>query len=138
MNQQMDVRWKQRFANYQKALSQLERFPARNMLNEFEIQGLIKAFEYTFELAWKTLQDFLEEIAAYPDIKGPRPVIMKAFQDGYLTHGESWMSMLKDRNRTVHTYDQATASEIADAITKEYMPLFAALNKKLEGFLQKK
>lgn len=53
-----DIRWKQRFHNYEKAFSQLSRFMEKENLNEMEEQGLIQAFEYTFELAWKTLQDF--------------------------------------------------------------------------------
>ncbi len=70
----MDVRWVQRFSNLIKAYTQLERFLKEKELNELENQGLIKAFEYTFELSWKTLQDLLVE-NGYKEIKGPKPVI---------------------------------------------------------------
>lgn len=129
-----DIRWIQRFTNYQKALAQLTRFMQKNELNEMEEQGLIQSFEYTFELAWKTLQDFLEEQGGYLDIKGPRPVLMRAFQDGYLTNGEKWMEMLKDRNRTVHSYDEDIAHQISKAIILDYYKLFIELNERLSKF----
>jgi hypothetical protein len=55
-----DIRWEQRFSNFRKALSQLTRFIEKGDLSELEQQGLIKAFEYTFELAWNTMKDYLE------------------------------------------------------------------------------
>lgn len=124
-----DTRWIQRYGNYKKALAQLERFLEKQVLNEMEEQGLIQAFEYTFELAWKTLQDFLEETSGYPEIRGPRPTITHAFNDGLISNGEKWMEMLKDRNRTVHTYDENIAREIAQAIRHEYIHLFTELNR---------
>lgn len=127
-----DIRWMQRFQNYQKALAQLSRFMEKKALNEMEEQGLIQAFEYTFELAWKTLQDFLEETSGYLNIKGPRPVIMQAFQDGYITNGEKWMEMLLDRNRTTHTYNEKIAHEIIKAIKNDYFDLFIHLKDKLQ------
>lgn len=127
-----DIRWIQRFYNFRKAFAQLSRFMEKKGLNEMEEQGLIQSFEYTFELAWKTLQDLLEEKAGYIDIKGPRPVLMQAFKDGYLTNGEKWMEMLKDRNRTVHTYDEEIAREIIAAITQDYYGLLTNLDQKLE------
>jgi nucleotidyltransferase substrate binding protein (TIGR01987 family) len=104
----MDIRWQQRFKNFNKTLSQLERFLQQGELNEMETQGLIKAFEYTFELSWKTLQDILKE-KGYIDIVGPRPVIEQSFQDGYITDGKDWLLMLKSRNLTSHSYDEQTA-----------------------------
>ena len=130
-NKMTDTRWIQRFHNYQKALSQLSRFMKQKVLNEMEEQGLIQSFEYTFELAWKTLQDILEEKGGYTDVKGPRPVLMRAFQDGYLKNGEKWMEMLLDRNRTVHTYDEQIAHQISKAITDDYFTLFIDLEVRL-------
>jgi nucleotidyltransferase substrate binding protein (TIGR01987 family) len=130
-----DIRWEQRFHNFNKALSQLSRFMEKSELSEMEEQGLIQAFEYTFELACKTLQDFLEERSGYLEIKGPRPVIMKAFQDGFIVNGEKWMEMLNDRNRTVHTYDEKIAHEISTAIRHNYHSLFLELNSKLQQLL---
>lgn len=53
---QNDIRWKQRFYNYQKALVQLTKFIKKGELNELEEQGIIKAFEYTYELAWNVIK----------------------------------------------------------------------------------
>ena len=127
-----DIRWIQRYSNYQKALAQLERFLEKQELNEMEEQGLIQAFEYTFELAWKTLQDFLEESSGYSEIRGPRPTITHSFSDGLISNGEKWMEMLKDRNRSVHTYDENIAHEIAQAIRHEYIHLFTDLNRSFQ------
>lgn len=126
-----DIRWLQRFHNFKKAFAQLSRFMEKSNLNEMEEQGLIQSFEYTFELAWKTLQDFLEEIGGYQGIKGPKPVIMRAFPDDYITDGEKWMEMLKDHNRTVYTYDEGIAREITSAIILDYYRLFSLLDQRL-------
>src|SRR5664280_638046 len=82
-----DIRWPQRFLSLKKAFNQLERFIAEKELNEMEEQGLIKAFEYTYELSWKTLQDLLKE-KGYNDILGPKPVIEQSFQNGYIIKGK--------------------------------------------------
>ena len=73
-----DIRWKQRFANYKKATTQLEEFIEKGELNKFEVQGLIQCFEYTFELAWKTMKDYLEQEGF--EVKSPRGTIQTAFQ----------------------------------------------------------
>ena len=126
-----DIRWQQRFANFNKALKQLERFVKEDDLNEMEEQGLIKAFEYTYELAWKTLQDLLKE-KGYKGVIGPKPVISQSFQDGYIADGEGWNLMHISRNRTSHTYDEETAEEIIKEIKNSYVLLFKDLQIKLE------
>ena len=126
-----DIRWQQRFYNFNKAFKQLERFNEVESLNEMEQQGLIKAFEYTFELAWKTLQDLLK-VKGYIDIVGPRPVIEQSFQDGYISDGNGWMRMHKSRNLTSHTYDEQTAEEIIENIRNEYYDLLRNLILRLE------
>jgi nucleotidyltransferase substrate binding protein (TIGR01987 family) len=125
-----EVRWEQRFVNFKKALTQLNKFIAKGELNELEEQGLIKAFEYTYELAWKTLQDFLRD-KGYSEIAGPKPVIEQAFQDGYID-GFAWVRMHKSRNLTIHTYNEETADEIAKAIKNEYVNLLNDLARRLE------
>lgn len=127
-----DIRWQQRFNNFDKAFNQLERFKEVVNLNELEKQGLIKAFEYTFELSWKTLQDLLKD-KGYIDIVGPRPVIEQSFQDGYIADGNGWMRMHKSRNLTSHTYDEQTAEEIITSIRKEYYYLLRDLRLRLEN-----
>jgi nucleotidyltransferase substrate binding protein (TIGR01987 family) len=131
-NENKGIRWLQRYANFSKAFEQLSRFIDKGELNEFEEQGLIKAFEYTYELSWKTLQDLLYE-KGYQDIAGPKPVIQQSFQDGYIQYGEGWMKMHNSRNLTSHSYNEETAHEIATAIVQEYFELFRELNEKLKA-----
>jgi nucleotidyltransferase substrate binding protein (TIGR01987 family) len=109
----------------------LERFIAEEELNEMEEQGLIKAFEYTYELSWKTLQDLLKE-KGYNDILGPKPVIEQSFQDGYIIKGKEWLKMHSSRNLTTHSYDKETADEIVLQIRENYFGLFKELQIKLE------
>lgn len=130
MQENSDIRWQQRFVNFNKAFYQLERFIQQPNLNEMEEQGLIKAFEYTYELSWKTLQDFLKE-KGYVNIIGPRPVIEQSFQDGYILDGKGWMRMHISRNLTSHTYDEETAKEIIQNIREEFYSLFKYLQQRL-------
>ncbi|MBP7463999.1 MAG: nucleotidyltransferase substrate binding protein [Bacteroidales bacterium] len=131
-----DIRWTQRFDNYKKAFLQLEKYVRADTLNELEKQGVIKAFEYTFELGWKTLQDLLKE-KGYQDIVGPKPVIEQSFQDGYITDGNSWLRMQKSRNLTSHTYDEAMAEQIVNNIRNEYYLQFKMLTEVFDSELRK-
>ncbi|MCF8308941.1 MAG: nucleotidyltransferase substrate binding protein [Bacteroidales bacterium] len=121
-----DIRWQQRYNNFKKAFDQLQRFLNAESLNEMEKQGLIKAFEYTYELAWKTLNDLLKD-KGYEDVIGPKPTIQQGFQSGYISDGKAWMQMHKSRNLTSHTYEEATAEDIIENIRQEYFALFEHL-----------
>jgi len=126
-----DIRWKQRFENYKKAMGRLQQFIDKGELSVLEEQGIIKAFEYTFELAWNMLKDFLE-YSGQTELYGSRDVIRKAFNLGLIEDGENWMDMLKSRNRTSHTYNEETAREISDAVKRIYYELFKQLQAKME------
>lgn len=128
---QKDIRWKQRFSNYRKAFLQLERFSAKKTLNELEEQGLIQAFEYTYELAWKTLQDFFKD-RGYQETVGPRLVIELAISTGVVKNGDVWMRIFKHRNLSTHTYDEKTAQELIMSIRAEYVSAFKQLVDLLE------
>ncbi len=125
-----DIRWQQRLANYEKALSQLQKFVDKGELSELEEQGLVKSFEYTYELAWNTIKDFLE-YQGETEIYGSRDTIRKAFSLGLIEDGEGWMDMLASRNKTSHTYNEETAAEICRAILVHYHPLFIKLQDRL-------
>ena len=114
-----DIRSKQRFENFKKALKQYESAAIPN-LSQLETEGLIQRFEYTFELAWKCLQDLLGE-RGYKDIRGPRPVIEQSFQDGIIQDGVLWFAMLKARNETTHIYDEKTLHEIAKNVLGPFL-----------------
>jgi len=125
-----DIRWQQRFANYCKALEQLELFFEPPALNAREQQGLIKAFEYTYELAWNTLRDLLRA-QGNSSLLGSRDTLREAFRLELITDGESWMLMIQDRNLTSHTYNRSTADDIAANIKSRYLACFQQLRKRL-------
>jgi nucleotidyltransferase substrate binding protein (TIGR01987 family) len=130
-----DIRWQQRFSNYRKALAQLETFFQPPALNEREQQGLIKAFETTFELAWNTLRDLLRS-QGDATLLGSRDTLREAFRLGLVDNGEAWMLMIQDRNLTSHTYNRSTADAIAANISELYLACFQQLNRRLEQRLQ--
>jgi nucleotidyltransferase substrate binding protein (TIGR01987 family) len=128
-----DIRWLQRFSNFRKVAQQLDDAIALGRsreLSKLEKQGVIQAFEYTYELAWNTLKDYLRW-QGNSDITGSRDTIREAFSVGLIDDGESWMRMLADRNRTSHTYNEETAEQILAAIDGCYHGLFTSLRKRM-------
>ncbi len=126
-----DIRWKQRFQNYAKAVGQLTKFLEKGELNELEAQGLVQCFEYTYELAWNTIKDFFEA-QGETDILGSRDAFRLAFRRGLIENGDTWMEMIKSRQRTSHTYDEATVEAITLAIRTAYAEEFRRLKSHLE------
>lgn len=132
-----DIRWKQRFSNYQKAfgkLSEVVENSTLEQLSDLEKEGLIQRFEYTHELAWKVMKDNLE-YQGITGINGSRDAIREAFQNELIEEGESWMDTIKSRNKTFHLYNEDTTAEIAESIINVYYKLFLDLNKRMENFL---
>lgn len=130
-----DIRWLQRFANYQRALAQLTRAVAlaqERPLSELERQGLIQAFEFVFELAWNLLKDYFL-YQGDPGITGSRDAIRTAFKQGLLEDGEGWMEMIKSRNQTAHTYNESIAIEIAERILTRFQSLFLQLESRMQA-----
>jgi len=126
-----DVRWQQRFSNYCRALEQLEGFFEPPELNAREEQGLIKAFEYTFELAWNSLRDLLKS-EGNADLVGSRDTLREAYRVGLISDGTTWMAMIQDRNLTSHTYNRTTAIQIATNIREGYLECFRQLRATLQ------
>ena len=130
-----DIRWQQRFQNFERALQQLGRavdLSHRRDLSELEKQGLIKAFEFTHELAWNVMKDYF----AYQgdaSIMGSRDATREAFQKNLVKDGEGWMEMIQSRNRTSHTYNQDVADEIVGKVITLYHDLFLAFDKRMQG-----
>ena len=128
-----DLRWRQRLSNYLRAISELEEavvLSRSRQLSKLEIQGLIQCFEYTFELAWQTLKDLLENRGQTGFI-GSRDVFRQSFKLGLISEGEVWMEMIKSRNLTSHLYDQGTANGVAELIVNSYLPKFIQLRQTL-------
>jgi nucleotidyltransferase substrate binding protein (TIGR01987 family) len=128
-----DIRWQQRFENYCRALEQLELFFVPPELNLREQQGLVKAFEYTFELGWNTLRDLLRSRGNSAVLLGSRDAIREAFSAGLLCDGPVWMEMVRDRNLTSHVYNRSTAEAITSNISCRYLPAFQGLREQLRA-----
>ncbi|NLW24459.1 MAG: nucleotidyltransferase [Clostridia bacterium] len=126
---EQDTRWKQRFANFQKATNQLTEFINKGELNKFEVQGLIQCFEYTFELAWKTMKDYLEYQGFI--VKSPRQTIKTAFQVELIKDGHIWIDALEKGKLMAHTYDEQIAKEVELLIREKYYKVIKDLCLKL-------
>ena len=116
-----DIRWKQRFQNYEKAFKRLSRAievvksaPDDDLLQS----GLVQTYEYTFELAWKTLKDYLT-LEGF-EVRSPRETIRQGFQSGYIMNGEDWLQALADRNLTTHIYDDEIIIRVLNGISERY------------------
>nr|VFJ70128.1 MAG: nucleotidyltransferase substrate binding protein, HI0074 family [Candidatus Kentron sp. FM]VFJ70497.1 MAG: nucleotidyltransferase substrate binding protein, HI0074 family [Candidatus Kentron sp. FM]VFK14752.1 MAG: nucleotidyltransferase substrate binding protein, HI0074 family [Candidatus Kentron sp. FM] len=130
----MDIRWKQRFDNYRLALGRLSDAVALGMqrpLSDLERQGLIKAFEFTHELAWNVMKDYFE-YQGNTNITGSRDAFREAFRRGLITDGQSWMETIASRNRSSHTYDEQTASRLAQMISNRYLALFQRFEDRMK------
>lgn len=115
-----DIRWKQRFQNLEKAFLFLEKGTKQKSLSELEAAGLIQSFEFTFELAWKTLKDYLTQQAFI--VQSPRDTIKKAFETGYLQDGHIWIEMLEQRNLLTYVYNEEQAKAASELICNTYFP----------------
>lgn len=123
-----EIRWEQRFVNFEKAFIQLKDAVNRyESLDDLSKEGLIKRFEYTFELAWKTLKDYLEANGVIS--RFPREVLKNSFQAELLNNGEIWIDMLEKRNLLAHTYNEENFNNALDTILKSYYPEIQELYK---------
>lgn len=121
-----DVRWRQRFDQFDKSFALLESAMTIGKMTVIERAGLIQFFEMAFEQSWKLLKDFQE--AEGFTIASPRQAIKQAFQSGLVTDGHAWISALEDRNLTTHTYNEQTADLVEQKIRNDYFPLLKSLH----------
>lgn len=127
-----DIRWKQRFDNFQRALHQLTRavqLRQQRPLSDLEQQGLIQGFEFTHELAWNVLKDYLE-MEGIQGLVGSRSTVREAFKRGLVDDGEVWMDMIEKRNLSSHTYNESVANALAAAIVDRYYAAFLELQRR--------
>jgi nucleotidyltransferase substrate binding protein (TIGR01987 family) len=127
-----DIRWQQRFSQFEKSYKLFQTALAIEQPSEVERAGLIQFFEITFELGWKLLKDF-QEAEGYT-ITSPRNAIKQAFQNSLITQGKYWLQALNDRNLTTHTYNETTARQVENDIRSLYAPFLQELH---ESFLPK-
>lgn len=135
INMEQDIRWLQRYDSYHRANKRIlditESEKRADDLSELEMEGLIQRFEYTFELAWKTLQDLMK-YKGYEFVQGPNGTLQMAFEDGVISNHDGWRRMAKARITTSHTYNEGDAIEIVRKIYDEYSHLLKQLDDKLE------
>ncbi len=130
-----DIRWHQRLNNFKAAFNELQdavKLNEQRPLSKLEEQGLIQAFEYTYELSWNTIKDFYKA-QGETDIQGSRDAIRLAFRRELIQQGEVWMEMIKSRTLTSHTYNRETARLIVNQILNDYFVEIKSLLSTLEN-----
>lgn len=120
-----DIRWKQRFENFERALNVLNRTLLINSPSEAEKGGIIQFFEISFELAWKVLKDYIENNGEI--VKSPRETLRKAYDTELIENGKAWLDGLDDRNLSTHAYDEVQINQIITRIRNIYHPELNAL-----------
>lgn len=134
-----DIRWQQRLHSFNDALSHLTEaidIQQQRPLSHLEKQGFVKAFEFTHELAWKVIKDYFA-YQGTTSIMGSRDATREAFQNNLISGGDSWMEMIKTRNKAVHTYEETILNEVIEKTTKVYHPLYLEFQSKMQT-LEKK
>ena len=129
------IRWQQRWQNFDRAFDVLTRGLAIKSPSEFELRGIVQIFQFTFELAWKTMKDYLEGEGI--EATSPRDVLKQAFHYSYIDQGETWLTMLQQRNLLAHTYDEKMLHQAIDLIRKQYYQHLSLLYTFLSGKLDK-
>ena len=130
-----DIRWKQRFQNYKKALATMKNaveLTASRELSDLEKQGIIQGFEFTFEPAWNVMKDYLEE-QGISGIIGSKNAVRQAFNMNLIEDGQVWMDMIQDRNLASHSYDEETAKDLVVVIINSYYNQFMAFAEKMNS-----
>jgi nucleotidyltransferase substrate binding protein (TIGR01987 family) len=131
-----DIRWIQRFANFSKALNQLDKFMEKSeSLNELEEQGLIQSFEYNFERALNLIKDYYE-FQGETAIQRSRDAFRLAYRRELIEDGEGWMNMIESRTKTTHTYNKEMADEIVATILNQYYGLFKKLHLTMDEIIK--
>lgn len=133
---EQDIRWKQRFSNFEKAFAQLSDAIKLHGNNPISIikEGVIQRFEFTHELAWKIMKDYLE-YEGIQNITGSRSAVKEAYNKGLIAQGQVWMDMIESRNKTFHTYDEAILDSEFMKILTDYHPAFQLFYTKMKSLL---
>lgn len=131
-----DIRWKQRFQNFDRAFVLLREVFDSGIgnLSQLEKEGLSHRFEFAYELAWKTLKDYLEESGIVVNPATPRNVIKEAFSARILDDGQVWIDMMLHRNLLSHTYDGKVFEKVIETVGQRYL---SALDRLHIWFLEK-
>ncbi|WP_366843488.1 HI0074 family nucleotidyltransferase substrate-binding subunit [Clostridium sp.] len=98
--------------------------------NELLRYGLIQRFEFTFELAWKTLKEVFKD-EGLMELNSPKSVLKEAFSSGLIENEKLWINMLKDRNFTLYMYSESISMEISENIKDKYVDTLNKLKDKI-------
>ena len=130
-----ELRWQQRFVNFDKAYRNFIQIADHDIeeLSDLEKEGFVQRFEYTLELAWKTLKDYLLEQGF--DLASPKEVFRQAFQNEIITDGEIWMEALNRRNLSSHTYNAQVLEQTLTFLREEFYPVIVKMHAYLENEL---
>jgi len=126
-----EIRWKQRFQNFEKSLNYLEHAMQIHNPDIIQKAGLIQFFEIGFELSWNVMKEYMEE-QGFLELRSPRDTIKKAFEIQLITDGHAWLQTLQNRNLTSHTYDEETAEKVVKEIQSVYYPLLKEIYNRLK------
>lgn len=118
------------YETFKKAYLKLKEFVDTDNGSEKDRGAIINAYQYTFELFWKTLQKYMQRLEMLDEL-GPGSVIRTAYQYQIIDNGPKYMAMLKDRNLITYTYKEDVAEDIYLNIKEEYIEI---LEKFIEDF----
>ena len=124
-------RFQERLNDYSNAVDRLGE-ALKEQESEIVIDGVLHRFEFTFELAWKSIKDCLEYLGITDKTGSPRENIKLGFQHGIIQDGEKWIEIMLARNALSHLYDEKTSREIYQKIKDEYIKEFIKLKEKLQ------
>ncbi len=130
-NQAQTPRWRQRLKDFEKSAKRLKEAASKKEFSDLEKDGVIQRFEFTFELAWKTLKDYLEN-QGFSGVASPKKSLQKSFSMELVSEGNVWINMLEDRNRMSHLYSRAASETIFQNIKKYYVPAINELAANLK------
>lgn len=133
MDRQSDDRWVYSFVKFNKVYKKLDLFLEKKTFTEIEEQGVIKAFEYTFDFAWKTLQNLLKTFE-FSSVSELKELIEKSCELGYISDYTGWRKMADARNITQFTYDELNAEALVEDIRNTYFLLFQNLRESLFAY----
>ncbi|GAB1452327.1 hypothetical protein MASR2M47_23830 [Draconibacterium sp.] len=126
-----DIRWVQRFQNYEMAFLKLKEAMEQEELNELERNGLIQRFEFTIDLSWKVMKDYLE-IKGFVFKPSPKDTIREANQSGLIDFGQALIDGLDIRNELSHDYSGSKFEDSEEVLRDEVYP---ALQKLYQFFI---
>lgn len=116
-----DIRWLQRFSNFEKAYLQLKEAVEKGNLNELERNGLIQRFEFTIDLAWKVLKDFLED-KGFSFKPSPKDTYRQAQESGFIDYAQELIDGLNIRNELSHDYSGVKFEESEEELRTNVFP----------------